>query len=416
MSAPARAAAAPIYDAGRVREDFPILRQTVHGRPLIYLDNAATTQKPQAVLDRLIAYYTGENANVHRGVHLLSERATAAYEGARETVRRFLNAASAHEIVFTRNATEGINLVAQSFVRPRLAHGDEVIVTAMEHHSNIVPWQLVCQEKGAVLRVVPITDEGVLRVDEFERLLGPRTRFASFVHLSNALGTLNPVRDMIAAAHRHGVPVLIDGAQAVNHLAVDVRSLDADFYVFTGHKLYGPTGIGVLFGKERWLDEMPPYQGGGDMISSVTFEKTTYNALPYKFEAGTPNISGAIGLAAAIDYVTALGMDQIAAHEHDLLIYGTQALANIPGLTLIGTAREKAAVLSFVMAGVHPHDIGTVVDREGVAIRTGHHCAQPVMDRFGIPATARASLGLYNTRDDIDALVRALQRVRTLFG
>jgi cysteine desulfurase/selenocysteine lyase len=320
------------------------------------------------------------------------------------------------EVVFTRNATEGINLVAQSFVRPRLNPQDEVIITAMEHHSNIVPWQMICQDKGAVLRVVPITDEGVLQIDEYERMLGPRTRFASFVHLSNALGTLNPVREMVAAAHAHGVPVLIDGAQAVNHLAVDVRSLDADFYVMTGHKLYGPTGIGVLFGKERLLDEMPPYQGGGDMISSVTFAKTTYNALPYKFEAGTPNIAGAIGLAAAIDYVSAIGMDRIAAQEHDLLEYGTAALEKIPGLTLIGTARAKAAVLSFVMENVHPHDIGTVVDREGVAIRTGHHCAQPVMERFGIPATARASLGLYNTRDDIDALVRALHKVRTLFA
>jgi len=404
------------FDVRRIREDFPILGQTVHGKPLVYLDNAATTQKPRTVLDALMAYYREDNANVHRGVHLLSERATQAFEDARTTVQRFINAASAHEIVFTRNATEGINLVAQTFGRTRLGPGDEVLISAMEHHSNIVPWQMACEEKGASLRVIPITDEGMLQLEEYERLLGPRTKLVAIVHLSNVLGTINPVQQMIATAHRRGVPVLIDGSQAVHHMTVDVRALDADFYVFTGHKLYGPTGIGVLYGKERLLEEMPPYQGGGDMIKSVTFEKTTYNALPYKFEAGTPNIAGAIGLAAAVDYVTAIGIDRISAHERELLAYGTAELSEVPGLTLIGTAAEKSSVLSFVMDGVHPHDIGTIVDQEGVAIRTGHHCAQPLMQRLGIPATARASLALYNTREEIDALVAALHKVRQLFA
>ena len=412
IAAPSRAG----FDVRRIREDFPILGQTVHGKPLVYLDNAATTQKPRAVLDALMAYYSEDNANVHRGVHLLSERATQAFEDARTTVQRFINAASAHEIVFTRNATEGINLVAQTFGRTRLGPGDEVLISAMEHHSNIVPWQMACEEKGASLRVIPITDEGMLQLDEYERLLGPRTKLVSIVHLSNVLGTINPVQQMIATAHRRGVPVLIDGSQAVHHMTVDVRALDADFYVFTGHKLYGPTGIGVLYGKERLLEEMPPYQGGGDMIKSVTFEKTTYNALPYKFEAGTPNIAGAIGLAAAVDYVTGIGRDRISAHERELLAYGTAELSEVPGLTLIGTAVEKSSVLSFVMDGVHPHDIGTIVDQEGVAIRTGHHCAQPLMQRLGIPATARASLALYNTREEIDALVAALHKVRQLFA
>jgi cysteine desulfurase / selenocysteine lyase len=410
-AAPSRAG----FNVHRIREDFPILRQTVHGKPLVYLDNAATTQKPRAVLDALMSYYSEDNANVHRGVHLLSERATQAFEDARATVQRFINAASAHEIVFTRNATEGINLVAQTFGRTHLGPGDEVLISAMEHHSNIVPWQIVCEEKGASLRVIPITDEGVLRLEEYERLLGSHTKLVSIVHLSNVLGTVNPVQQMIATAHRRGVPVLIDGSQAVHHMTVDVQSLDADFYVFTGHKLYGPTGIGVLYGRERLLEEMPPYQGGGDMIKSVTFEKTTYNALPYKFEAGTPNIAGAIGLGAAVDYVTGIGRDRISAHERELLVYGTAALSGVPGLTLIGTAAEKSSVLSFVMDGVHPHDIGTVVDQEGVAIRTGHHCAQPLMQRLGIPATARASLALYNTHEEIDALVSALHRVRQLF-
>ena len=404
------------FDVRRIREDFPILQQTVHGKPLVYLDNAATTQKPRAVLDALIAYYSEDNANVHRGVHLLSERATQAFEDARVTVQRFINAASAHEIVFTRNATEGINLVAHTFARTRLGPGDEVVISAMEHHSNIVPWQMVCEEKGASLRVIPITDEGALKLEEYERLLGSHTKLVSIVHLSNVLGTINPVQQMIATAHRRGVPVLIDGSQATHHMTVDVQALDADFYVFTGHKLYGPTGIGVLYGKERLLEEMPPYQGGGDMIKSVTFERTTYNALPYKFEAGTPNIAGAIGLAAAVDYVTGIGLDRIWAHERELLAHGTAALSGVPGLTLVGTAAEKSSVLSFVMDGVHPHDIGTVVDQEGVAIRTGHHCAQPLMQRLGIPATARASLALYNTREEIDALVAALHKVRQLFA
>ena len=403
------------FNVRRIREDFPILRQTAHGKPLVYLDNAATTQKPRAVLDALTAYYREDNANVHRGVHLLSERATQAFEDARATVQRFINAASTREIVFTRNATEAVNLVAQTLGRTRLGPGDEVVISAMEHHSNIVPWQMVCQEKGASLRVIPITDEGALQLEEYERLFGPRTRLVSIVHLSNALGTINPVQQMIATAHRRGVPVLVDGSQAAHHMTVDVQALDADFYVFTGHKLYGPTGIGVLYGKERLLEEMPPYQGGGDMISSVTFEKTTYNALPYKFEAGTPNIAGAVGLAAAVAYVTAIGMDRIAAHGGELLAYGTAALSGVPGLTLIGTAPEKAGVLSFVMDGVHPHDIGTIVDQEGVAIRTGHHCTQPLMQRLGIPATARASLALYTTREEIDALVAALHKVRELF-
>jgi len=404
------------FDVRRIREDFPILGQTVHGKPLVYLDNAATTQKPRTVLDALMAYYREDNANVHRGVHLLSERATQAFEDARTTVQRFINAASAHEIVFTRNATEGINLVAQTFGRTRLGPGDEVLISAMEHHSNIVPWQMVCEEKGASLRVIPITDEGALKLEEYERLLGSHTKLVSIVHLSNVLGTINPVQQMIATAHRRGVSVLIDGSQAAHHMTVDVQALDADFYVFTGHKLYGPTGIGVLYGKERLLEEMPPYQGGGDMIKSVTFEKTTYNALPYKFEAGTPNIAGAIGLAAAVDYVTGIGLDRISAHERELLAHGTAALSGVPGLTLVGTAAEKSSVLSFVMDGVHPHDIGTVVDQEGVAIRTGHHCAQPLMQRLGIPATARASLALYNTREEIDALVAALHKVRQLFA
>jgi cysteine desulfurase/selenocysteine lyase len=368
------------------------------------------------VLDALIAYYSEDNANVHRGVHLLSERATQAFEDARVTVQRFINAASAHEIVFTRNATEGINLVAQTFARTRLGPGDEVVISAMEHHSNIVPWQMVCEEKGASLRVIPITDEGALKLEEYERLLGSHTKLVSIVHLSNVLGTINPVQQMIATAHRRGVPVLIDGSQAAHHMTVDVQALDADFYVFTGHKLYGPTGIGVLYGKERLLEEMPPYQGGGDMIRVVTFAKTTYADVPYKFEAGTPNIAGGIGLGAALDYANKLGVDQIAAYEHALLAYGTEALSAIPGLRLIGTAREKASVLSFVMEGIHPHDIGTLLDRQGIAVRTGHHCAQPVMDFFNVPATTRASLAFYNTFVEIDALVAGLKKVKEVFA
>ena len=403
------------FDVGRVREDFPALHQRVQGKPLIYLDNAATTQKPRPVLEALRRFYEQDCSNVHRGVHTLSQRATEAYERARETVRRFLNARSEEEIIFVRGTTEAINLVAHSFGRARVRAGDEILISAMEHHSNIVPWQILCEETGARLRVAPINDEGELILDEFERLLTARTRLVAITHLSNALGTIPPVREVIQLAHARGIPVLLDGAQAGAHLKVDVQELDCDFYAFSGHKLYGPTGIGVLYGKAEWLEAMPPYQGGGDMISSVTFEKTTYNRLPYKFEAGTPHIAGAIGLGAAIEYVTALGLDAIAAHERDLLIYATEALSGIPGLRLIGTAREKASILSFTLEGIHPHDIGTILDHEGIAIRAGHHCAQPVMERFGVPATARVSFALYNTREEVDALVTALQKVREVF-
>jgi cysteine desulfurase/selenocysteine lyase len=404
-------------DVARVRADFPILSRTVRGgKPLVYLDNAATTQKPQPVLDALLHYYSNENANVHRGVHELSERATAAFEGAREKVRQFLNAASNREIVFTRNATEAINLVAQTFGVQNVGQGDEVVITEMEHHSNIVPWQMICERQGARLRVAPISDSGELELDRLEALLGPRTKLVAVTHLSNALGTINPVKEIAAMAHARGVAVLVDGSQAAYHLRVDVRDLDCDFYVLTGHKLYGPTGIGVLYGRHALLERMPPYQGGGDMIVSVTFEKTTYNVPPYKFEAGTPHIAGAVGLGAAVEYVEAVGRDRIAAHEAELLAYGTALLREVPGLTIIGTAREKASILSFVMDGIHPHDIGTIVDREGVAIRTGHHCAQPVMKRFGVPATARASLAMYNTREELDALACALVKVREVFG
>ena len=403
------------FDVRRIREDFPILRRRIRGKPLVYLDNAATTQKPRAVLDTLMRYYTEDNANINRGVHLLSERATQAHEEARGKVQQFVHAAESLEIIFTRNATEGINLVAQSYGRQHVRAGDEVVISEMEHHSNIVPWQLLCEETGARLRVIPINDAGELVLDEFERLLGPRTKFVAIVHLSNSLGTINPVRQIVETAHAHQIPVLIDGSQAAYHMKIDVQALDCDFYVFTGHKLYGPTGIGVLYGKAGRLDAMPPYQGGGDMISSVTFEKTTYNVLPHKFEAGTPHIAGAIGLGAAIDYVTSVGLDGIMAYEKELLAYGTAALSQVPGLRLIGTAKEKAGVLSFVLDGVHPHDIGTIVDQEGVAIRTGHHCTQPLMRRFGIPATARASLAMYNTRDELDALVAALAKVHEMF-
>ena len=404
------------YDVQKVRDDFPILHQEVHGKPLVYLDNAATTQKPSLVIEAVSNYYLHDNSNVHRGVHLLSERATRAYDGARAKVRDFLNAASEREIVFVRGVTEGINLVANAFGTTHVRAGDEILITWMEHHSNIVPWQLLCERTGAKLKVVPINDDGELIYEEFERLLGPRTRLVGVVHVSNALGTVNPVKRIIEAAHAQGVPVLVDGAQAVAHTTVDVQALDADFYLLSGHKLYGPTGIGVLYGKEKWLDAMPPWQGGGDMIESVTFEKTTYNDLPFKFEAGTPNIAGAIGLGAAIDYVNEIGVEAIARHEADVLAYGTEAVSSVKGLRLIGTAREKAGVLSFVLEGVHPHDVGTILDKEGIAIRTGHHCAQPVMERFGVPATSRASLAAYNTKGEIDALVKALHKVVKMFG
>jgi cysteine desulfurase/selenocysteine lyase len=403
-------------DVKKIRADFPALHQSAHGRPLVYLDNAATTQKPRAVIDAIRNYYELDNANVHRGVHLLSQRATDAYEDAREKVRGFLNAASTREIVYTRNATESINLVARAWGDANVRAGDEVLITAMEHHSNIVPWQQLCERTGGILRVAPMDDCGELLMDEFERLLSPRTRIVSVVHLSNALGTINPVADIVRLAHRVGALALVDGSQAAYHMPVDVAAMDADFYAFTGHKVYGPTGIGVLYGREKVLQATPPFMGGGDMISSVTFERSTWNELPYKFEAGTPHIAGAVGLGAAIDYIREIGFDAIAPHEKALLDYGTAQLQTVPGLRLIGTAPQKASVLSFVMAGIHPHDIGTVVDREGVAIRTGHHCAQPVMDRLGIAATARASLAMYNTKEDIDALVAALSRVQALLG
>jgi cysteine desulfurase/selenocysteine lyase len=408
-------APSPPLDIERVREDFPILQRRVHDKPLVYLDSAATTQKPRPVLDALARYYSDGNANIHRGVYVLSAEATAAYDGARSKVQRFINARSPREVIFTRNSTESINLVAQSFGRQQVGPGDEILITHMEHHSNIVPWQLLCEQVRARLRVVPIDDNGELMMDEFERLLGPKTKLVGVVHLSNSLGTINPVPEIVERAHQLEVPVLVDGSQAAYHMPVDVQALGCDFYVLTGHKLYGPTGIGVLYGREALLDSMPPYQGGGDMIRSVTFEKTTYADLPNRFEAGTPHIAGAVGLGAAVDYVTSIGFDKIAAHERDLLAYGTDALLEVPGLRLIGTARNKASILSFVLKGVHPHDIGTIVDMEGVSIRTGHHCTQPVMERFGVPATARASVAMYNTRGEIDQLVRALLHVRETF-
>jgi cysteine desulfurase/selenocysteine lyase len=403
-------------DVQALREDFPILSQRIAGKPLVYLDNAATTQKPRVVIERIARYYQEENANVHRGVHTLSERATDAYDTARDTLRRFVNAASSEEIVFVRGATEAINLVAQAYGRWRVGPRDEVLVTEMEHHSNIVPWQMLCEEKGARLKVVPIDDTGELRPDGFERLLSDRTRLVAVTHVSNALGTINPVADIVRLAHTRGAAVLIDGAQAVAHMPVDVQAIGCDFYAFSGHKMFGPTGIGVLWGRAGLLRAMPPWQGGGDMISSVSFKQTLYNDLPYKFEAGTPNIAGAAGLAAAAEYLMAAGLDRVAACEHELLAYGTEALSGVPGLRLTGTAREKAGVLGFVLDGVHPHDIGTILDREGVAIRAGHHCCQPLMARLGVPATARASLALYNTREEIDTLVRALHRVREVFA
>jgi cysteine desulfurase/selenocysteine lyase len=404
------------FDVDAIRRDFPILGEGAHGRPLAYLDNAATTQKPRAVLDRLTQYYLHENANVHRGVHLLSERATAAYEDARRTIGRFLHAADPAEVIFVRGTTEAINLVAHSYGRGHVGPGDEILITAMEHHSNIVPWQMLADEKGARLRVVPITDDGVLRLDELEQLLTKRTKIVAVVHVSNALGTINPVRRIIHLAHERGIPVLVDGAQAVAHMAVDVQDLDCDFYAFSGHKIFGPTGIGALYVKASVLATMAPYQGGGDMISSVTFERTLYNAPPYKFEAGTPHIAGAVGLAAALDYVLAVGLDAIAAYERELVTYGSDRLSQIPGLRFTGTAPDKAGILAFILDGVHPHDIGTILDRDGVAIRAGHHCCQPLMQRLGVPATARASLALYNTREELDALASSLEKVRGVFA
>jgi cysteine desulfurase/selenocysteine lyase len=405
-----------MYDVARVRSEFPILGRSVHGKPLVYLDNAATTQKPQAVIDRLVRYYTQENSNVHRGVHYLSEIATSAYESARTTVKDFIHARDEKEIIFTRGTTEGINLVVQTWGRVNLLDGDEVLISAIEHHSNIVPWQILCEEKGATLRVIPVNDAGDLMLDRFANMLTDRTRIVAFGHASNALGTINPVKQMTAMAHAAGAIVVIDGAQGVPHLAIDVQDLDCDFYAFSGHKVYGPMGVGVLYGRQSILEALPPWQGGGDMILSVSFEKTTYNALPYKFEAGTPNVEGVVGLAAALDYVSSIGLERIASHEHDLLTYTTERLQELPGLRIIGTAKRKASVISFTMEGVHPHDIGTILDQEGIAIRTGHHCAQPVMVRFNVPATGRASFGLYNTREDADALVAGLRKVIEVFG
>ena len=405
-----------VLDVARIRDDFPILKQQVHGKPLVYLDRAATSQKPQVVIDTLTRYYTTLNANIHRGIHFLSEQATQEYEGARSKVRQFINASDDREIIFVRGATEGINLVAHSYGREHVGEGDEIIISSMEHHSNIVPWQILCQEKGAHLRIIPMNDDGELLMDEFEALLSPRTKLVSVVHVSNSLGTINPIGQIIELAHNHGVPVVVDGAQSAPHMPIDVRELGCDFFVFSGHKLFGPTGIGVLYGKAELLESMPPYQGGGDMIKSVPFEKTLYNSLPYKFEAGTPNIAGVIGLGAALDYATELGLDRIFAWERDLLEYGTDCLSAIGGLRLIGTAREKGGILSFVLDGVHPHDIGTILDTEGIAVRTGHHCTQPVMERFGVPATARASMACYNTKDEIDALVKGIDKVVEVFS
>jgi len=404
------------FDVERIREDFPVLKQTIHGKPLVYLDSAATAQKPYAVIEAIRKFHEVDCANIHRGVHELSQRSTAAYEEARGKAKRFINARSKAELIFVRGTTEAVNLVSNTWGRKNVAAGDEIIISAMEHHSNIVPWQMLCEEKGAILRVIPMNDRGELLIDEYQKLLNPRTRMVAFAHVSNALGTVNPAKQMIEMAHAAGALTLIDGAQAAPHLKVDVHALDADFYAFSGHKMCGPTGIGFLYGKTKLLEAMPPYQGGGDMIRTVTFEKTTYNDLPYKFEAGTPNIAGGIGMGAAFDYINKIGLDKIASYEHELLAYGTEALSRISGLRIIGTAREKAAVLSFVIEGIHPHDIGTVLDRQGIAVRTGHHCAQPVMDRFRIPATTRASLAFYNTFHEIDALAEGLERVKEIFS
>ncbi len=405
------------FDVERLRADFPILANVhPHGKPLVYLDNGASSQMPQRVIDRLVHYHTHEHANIHRGVHTLSETATKAFEHARRQVQQFLNAREDREIVFTSNVTDSINLVAHGFGRTFIGEGDEIIITHLEHHANIVPWQMLCEEKGATLKVVPIDDSGTLILAEYERLFSARTKFVSVTHVSNALGTINPVEEMIAISHRHGVPIMIDGAQAVQHMPVDVQALDCDFYAFTGHKIFAPTGIGVLYGKADWLNKMKPFRGGGDMILSVSFEKTVYNAIPFKFEAGTPPIAQAIALGEAIDYVRGIGLERIAAHEHELLVYATERLRALGGVRIYGNARDKAAVISFYVGNVHPHDVGTLLNEEGVAVRTGHHCAQPVMQRFGIPATARASFAFYNTMEEVDALVAAVAKVQKLFG
>ena len=403
-------------DVDRIRADFPILQVRINDKPLAYLDNAASSQMPKQVIDRLVRYQTSEHSNIHRAVHSLSEKATAEYEGARRSIQRFINAKEEREIIFTRGTTDSVNLVMHGYGRAFLGAGDEIIVSQLEHHSNIVPWQMLCEEKGARLRVIPCNDAGELLLDDYAKLFNANTRFVAITHVSNALGTINPVKDMIAIAHRHGVPVLVDGAQAVPHMKVDVQDLDCDFYAFSGHKMCGPTGIGILYGKAQFLEKMKPFEGGGDMILSVTFEKTTYNAIPYKFEAGTPPIAAAIGLGATVDYLENVGLDGIAAHEHELLTYATEAFAQLKGVRIVGTARNKAGVLSFTLQGVHPHDVGTILNEDGVAVRTGHHCAQPVMQRFGIPATARASFYLYNTFAEVDALVAGIRRVQKIFG
>jgi len=403
------------FDVDRVREDFPSLKQKIHGKPLVYLDNAATSQKPASVIETEERFYQSQNSNIHRGVHELSERATRAYEDVRVKIQKFINARESREVVFVRGTTEAINLVAAAWGRKNMAAGDEVLITAMEHHSNIVPWQLLREEKGIVLRVAPVNDRGEIIYDEFEKLLGPRTKLVSVVHVSNVLGTVNPVKRIVAAAHERGIPVLIDGAQAAPHMKIDVQEIDCDFYAFSGHKLFGPTGVGALYGKAKLLEAMPPYQGGGDMISSVTFAKTLFNVIPYKFEAGTPNIAATIGLGAAIDYVNQLGLDNLGQYESELLEYATEKLSAIPSLRIIGTAEQKASVISFVLEGIHAHDVGTVLDQEGIAIRTGHHCAQPLMERFGVLATARASFAFYNTKQEVDALAEAIEKVNHLF-
>jgi cysteine desulfurase / selenocysteine lyase len=403
-------------DVERIRADFPILKLKVNGKPLVYLDNAASSQMPQQVIDRLVRYQTAEHSNIHRGVHYLSETATAAYEGARGKIQRFINAKEAREVIYTRGTTDSLNLVMHGYGRAFIGAGDEIIVSQLEHHSNIVPWQMLCEEKGAKLRVIPCNDAGELLLDDYRKLFNRNTRLVAIAHVSNALGTINPVREMIATAHEHGVPVLVDGAQAVPHMKVDVQDLDCDFYAFSAHKMCGPTGIGILYGKAALLEKMKPFEGGGDMILSVTFEKTTYNVIPHKFEAGTPPIAAGIGLGATIDYLESVGLDRIAAHEHDLITYATDAFRQLKDVRIVGTAQDKAAVLSFTMKGVHPHDVGTILNEEGVAVRTGHHCAQPVMQRFGISATARASFYLYNTLSEVDALVAGIHKVRKIFG
>lgn len=408
--------AANVLDVARVRADFPILKLRVNDKPLAYLDSGASAQMPQQVIDRLNRYHTSEHANIHRGVHYLSETATNAYETARKKICRFINAADEREVIFTRGTTNAINTVAHGFGRAFVGEGDEIVISHMEHHSNIVPWQMLCEEKGAKLKVIPIDDSGQLLMEEYRKLLGPRTRLVAVTHVSNVLGTVNPVEDIIAMAHAEGIPVLIDGAQGAPHMKIDVQALDCDFYAFSGHKMCGPTGIGILYGKAAWLERMQPYEGGGDMILSVTLEKTTYNTIPYKFEAGTPPIAAAIGLGEAVDYLTSVGMDAIEAHEHSLTVYGTEALSSLKGVRIYGSAPQKAAVLSFNIEGVHAHDVGTILNDEGVAVRTGHHCAQPLMKRFGVPATARASLYLYNTTEEVDQLVAAIRRVQQIFG